>query len=182
MSTLFLHSDIVRNIVQFLPDQGVSNALRVCKQWNKDLEDDGFWGSLIPNRGLPFVQDIHTEFKTVYRNLFRRTMSGEMFKKYYGEVRDIPLLSKKIYEQFIRAMDPFITAQKKMCETFWLMIDTWDLLASLHARLTRFKGKAVIFRSLWLLGALSKEKESKSSAAFSHHRGTRVCPGLRAEA
>ncbi len=138
MSMLFLPSDIVRNIGLSLPDQGIYNALQVCKQWNEDLEANEFWGSLIPKRGLPLVEDIYTGHKTVYRNLFRRTMSGEMFKKYYGEVRDIPLLAKKVYEKFINAMDPFNITQKKMCQTFWLMIDPSHVYRPYEEKLFNF--------------------------------------------
>ncbi len=72
------------------------------------------------------VEGMDTGLSSVYSKLFSRSLNYEFFKKCYGELRDIPLMSKKAYDKFVSENDPFIPSedpQAKICETSWLVID-----------------------------------------------------------
>ncbi len=118
-------------IIQIFQDEDLSlkdvcSGLQVCTSWNGYLDDKWIWKPLFDKAGLPMVKEIDTKFNVVFGNLFSRSLDYELFKKCYGEVRDISLMSKNAYDKLISKNDPFIPSeepQKKICETSWLVID-----------------------------------------------------------
>ncbi len=100
---------------------------QVCTDWNVLLGDKLVWNPRRFNKaGLPMVEDIDTKLNVVFGNLFTRSLDYELFKKCYGEVRNIGLMSKKAYDKLLTENDPFIPSeelQQKICATSWLVID-----------------------------------------------------------
>ncbi len=122
----FLLDDIVKNIALHLPVQQLGAVSLVCRTWHRLVENDEFWIFLMTQKGLPFVEGIHDGYRKVFFNLYSRTISGEMIKECFGEVRDIPKLSQERYAFFLTEYDPFIPApvpQQKIHRTFFLVIN-----------------------------------------------------------
>src|SRR5579862_9023089 len=106
--TTFLNDDVVQRISFLLTDPEICYASRDSKSWNLTFQNDRFWSQLISRKGLPFVEGIDKGFKSVFLNLYRRTIGGEM----YGEVRDIPRLAKEVYSKFVEQYDSFAPQEK----------------------------------------------------------------------
>jgi hypothetical protein len=116
-------------VVQIFKDEDLSHkdvcrGHRVCAAWNALLDCKGIWNpSRFNEAGLPMVEGIGSGYNVVFGNLFSRSLDYEFFKKCYGKVRDIPLMSKKAYDKFVSENDPFLPYQVKICKTSWLVID-----------------------------------------------------------
>src|SRR5579871_79105 len=127
--------DIIKPIFQFQSIEDICSGIQVCKSWGNKLESEEVWQPHFHAKGLPMVKGINTKLNVVYGNLFRRTISGEMFKEWYGEVRNIPLMKKEKYECFVDKNDPFISKedpQQKIHETFWIVIDPSHVYRPYH--------------------------------------------------
>ncbi len=120
------------SIVKIFQDEDLSHkdvcrGHQVCKYWDVLLDDKWIWNPRRFNEaGLPMVEGIDTKLNVVFGNLFTRSLDYEFFKKCYGEVRNIGLMSKKAYDKLLMENDPFIPSeepQQKICETSRLVID-----------------------------------------------------------
>jgi hypothetical protein len=126
MSSDIFPADAMRIIFALLSNQEIHSVFQVCKYWNQLVDCDEFWKSLFAKKGLPFVEGIDKDYKQIYITLSPKTISGEMFKECFGEVREIPLLAKEKYKMFVELNDPFIPAsapQQKIRRTFWIILN-----------------------------------------------------------
>ncbi len=126
MSSAIFPADAMRIIFALLSNQEIHSVFQVCKHWNELVDCDEFWKYLFVKKGLPFVEGTDKDYKQIYITLSPKTISGEMFKECFGEVRDIPLLAKDKYKMFAELNDPFTSAdvpQQKICRTFWIILN-----------------------------------------------------------
>ncbi len=126
MTISLLPPECIYNIYEGLPKKEVCRGTQVCQGWYQTLGSVGIWKPFFKEAGLPLVEGMGTGLGSVYNNLFTRSLDYELFKKCYGEVRNIGLMSKKAYDKLLTENDPFIPSeepQKKICETSRLVID-----------------------------------------------------------